>query len=279
MSLFDNRTDTEKELEKYHRQNNSNSSDRRKSPFDIPNGYTENNFNQQKNVNKRAGSNKGGCFLLVWLVASIIAMIVLAGISIEWVTIVLGQMFLVLGLFAMFAGKFNSIWIILFPLMGLCGIVGSLISLYGTEELREQFFNDILPMVVLGLFGIIGLGLIVVPIYAKKVKEKRCTLPVQGVVTDLNRKWVRGYKGSRGYYTYAPVYEYFHNGILYRKESNSYNTNYKKFEIGSEVTVFLNPSNPNDYYVKNLQVENIIAGVMLLVLALAGIAVYVLTGG
>lgn len=33
MSLFDNRTDTEKELENYRRQNNGNSS----------NGYTQNN--------------------------------------------------------------------------------------------------------------------------------------------------------------------------------------------------------------------------------------------
>ena len=362
MGLFDNRTDTEKELENYHQQNNGNSSNRRKSPFDIPNGYTqnnnpmnytENNFNQpngnmqynsnnyinqekpqnnfnqpngnmrynsnnyinqekpqnnfnqpngnmqynsnnyinqpnanipyynrqQKTANKMPVSNIGGCVLISWFLASIIAIVVLAEISTEWVMIVFGQMFLIFGLFAMFAGKFDSskIWIIIFPLIGLGCIGGALISLYGTEELKEQFY-DILPMLGLGLFWIIGLGLIVLPIYTRKVKEKRCTLPVQGIIADLNRRWSRGSNGRRGHYVYAPVYEYFYNGVLYRQESNTY-TNYENFEIGTEVTVFLNPSDPNDYYVKRSQTVTVILGIMFLVMASACIAVYVLTGG
>lgn len=292
MSLFNNRTDTEKELEQYRQQRN-NINTNRKSQFDIPSNYNnpDNQFNNMRNNNinqnnrylkgnktdtKKFGA-KWGIVFVIWFFVSLIAILVFAGTSTEWAIIIFGQIFFVFGMVAIISGGFDlsKVWLLLFPLLGLAFMGGGLISLYGTEEMKTQLY-DILPFFVLGLFWIIGLGLIVSPIYSRKVKEKRCTLPVRGIIAGVNRRWSRGSRGHRGRYVYAPIYEYIYNGVLYRKESNVY-TNYESFDIGSEVTVFLNPSDPDDYYVKRSQTVTVIIGIMFLIMSTAIIFLSILS--
>lgn len=255
MSIFDKRTDTEKEIDIYNQNKNNNTS---------------------QQANKK--SCTGAAIMILWFIVSIIAMVCLSDVSTEWTIIIFGQMFLVFGIIGLFSGGFemSKVWILLFPLVGLGCIVGGLIGLYGEEEFKEKMY-DMLPIFISVLLFVIGILFIIIPIYMKKVREKYCTLPVKGVIADVYRKRSSDRNHHNIHYVYAPVYEYFYNGTLYRKESNVY-TNYEKFDIGSEVTVFLNPSNPDDYYVKRSgeTAINLIFGIIFLIFSVAIMLFYIM---
>jgi len=81
----------------------------------------------------------------------------------------------------------------------------------------------------------------------RMLKYKRfrsvCTEETTGKVIDIYES-----PDSEGS-TYYPIFEYVANGQTVIHKS-SYGSNWKRFKIGTKVTVFFNPANIDEYYVK-----------------------------
>lgn len=96
----------------------------------------------------------------------------------------------------------------------------------------------LIPAAVGIFFLIFGLSIV----WSNKKRAERCTEEVSGVVLQMLER-----DGNNGH-LYTPVFEYSFGGKIFRQESD--HASYPpKFSEGEEVTVMVNPGDPDDYFV------------------------------
>lgn len=98
-----------------------------------------------------------------------------------------------------------------------------------------------------GIVGIILLIIGIIMIVLKNRKMKRCGYESTAVICDAKSYRTTGNSGPRR--MYHAVYEYEYNGTPYYKESIVGTSIMPK--IGKEVIIYINPSNPNEYYINS----------------------------
>ena len=124
--------------------------------------------------------------------------------------------------------------LIMFVVVLMLALGGS----FSTEAMLSM-----VPYLILGIFFITGIVLLVGTLIGNKNKKARCTVPVNAVVVDLI--YVRAKTG--GHRSYAPLYEYNFNGVIYR-EREKIATNVGLPQVGSQMTIYVNEKDPTDFY-------------------------------
>ena len=188
-----------------------------------------------------------GIFFLVWFVTSIVMTMVLQSYNILFSLIAIGQMFLIMGLIIPKKGvKINFIQVI-FVLTGLLLIIVPLLIYICQTYNMLSNINWTYLIVILGIssFGIFGLLLIIIEIINKKRLEELCNVPM--LATVIRHDSVAANDGPG--YLYCPVYGFEFNGKKY-EVSNKIYTNMPIEKIGEKVEMKINPSNPEDFLIK-----------------------------
>lgn len=111
---------------------------------------------------------------------------------------------------------------------------------------RKAQLGGYVGMIVAGilffLFGTIMLGA-----YGSKIK---CTEPISAtVVKNLEIRKVRSSKGKVHRITYTPIFEYEYDGKEYSYISKI-SSNPPEYSAGEQVTIWVNPNDPNKIYYK-----------------------------
>ena len=302
MSLFDNRTDTEKELDNYNQQKNNKSSNRPKSPFDLPEGYNKNNntnrkspfdlpdgykntnnnnsynqFNDNTNNNsscnqiddnKSPENNKTGK---------------------KKSSPIYGVIFLVLivGLVAVIILLLRSFFDWALILFGLVLLVLGTVAICNTKRKLE---NSILFIVWLAGAGFFVGGLINIfgdeslrAILYNAIPFFILGLAVlSGLQATLIPVYTRRAKEKRCKIPitativemkrrhtrrstwYAPIYEYSYNGKLYKETGDTHYN--ESSHIGEQKEIYINSEEPEDFYTKDLKEVSAVTAIIISVI-------------
>ncbi|MGN1457006.1 MAG: DUF3592 domain-containing protein [Acutalibacteraceae bacterium] len=297
MSLFDRRTDTEKELEAYNKKTSTNE---RKSPFDNTES-TQNNTqsdsynygNENYNVPQNHKSSKSWVItviFLVWFIGSVIALFLLADTGHDGLMAAMfGQLFLVFGIITFVNTKksvnklcVKYIFNLLFAVVGALIMAGGLFYEFTDSQTMKKLSymlgENIVAVLVCMLFVIVGVCLTVVPIVKQIKDKKRCTVSVVAEIVDFKTRISRDEDGTSR--TYAPVYKYYYSGREYTQGSDLY-TN-QSMVTGIKTEIFINPSDPGDIYEPkrsaSFRIIMSAMGILFLVMGIFAI-IAVLTGG
>lgn len=122
------------------------------------------------------------------------------------------------------------------------------------------------------LFLVLGIIFLMTSASVKIVRDilrKDCTFETTGIVVD----WKEVDTGSafdeyKHSVMYSPVYEYYYDDVLYRKVSPISIS--KPGETGKEVTIYLDPLNPDKYYA-DTKLENSIINLLSIIFGIVGI--------
>lgn len=97
----------------------------------------------------------------------------------------------------------------------------------------------------LGAAGLIMLLVGILMIVLRSKKKDRCALRCKGKICD-----VKTYHGSgKEKDLHHAIYEYEYDGKTYTHESNVASSKMPK--VGKEVTIYINPEKPKEYYMKS----------------------------
>lgn len=177
---------------------------------------------------------------IIWFIASIGAMLVLAEINPLYSVIIFGQYFLIFGFIPIKNGVGKEKLVgVPFLLIGLCCIFIPLFILY--PELLSKQINWDMVIPILGILGFIfsGIAMLVLPAMKKRRLKKVCTETVSATI--VRYETIR----NKGKVLYCPVYR-----IKYwegeREISENFYSNLVKREIGKEIELKINPDNPEE---------------------------------
>ena len=112
--------------------------------------------------NKGKKGKVGGIIFIIWFIASLLAIMEAGRQQSIWAVVLFGQYFLVFGIVFMIVSIKNKdpfYLPLISVLVGAGVMVGSLIYKYGTAVIKEKV-DEIIPVILLSLFVIIGLGLL-----------------------------------------------------------------------------------------------------------------------
>ena len=224
--------------------------------------YSEYNYQQNKKVIDekvddgviRIGPQKGpaaviiSILVLIYFFGSMIGIILTAKINPAITLILFGQLFFVFGSIAFIASKnkMKDIFLLLFPLIGGGVMLAGGVMLSDDKELIDKL-TEFAPLLLLILFLFIGVGITISTI-TKEIKAKnRCTAEVEAVVVDVKSRLSSGKNRHR---VYCPIFEYQYYGQTFQKSPDVY-TNVGVPKIGDTKTVYINPNDPTDLYIKN----------------------------
>lgn len=135
----------------------------------------------------------------------------------------------------------------------------------GKMSARRILLILFLALFALG-FGIIGAGLC----YSAHMQEKTCSAAAEGRVIGYKKNSYIGQK-----HMFTPVVEYQVGNEIFTGETNAWYSS-RTFETGEYVLIEYNPTNPEEFYIKNYNL-NIITrlGIVFLVIGGAILAVTV----
>lgn len=141
--------------------------------------------------------------------------------------------------------------------------------------LTDVFINIAMALISVAFVGIL-VSLVVIltlgPVLEAISKKRHCKLKLKGVIRD-----VRYSKTSKGSRRFIPLYSYVYKGKQYYFEGAE--SMFEKFEIGSEVELYINEADPTQQYVpdeqKSIAVYHLVMiGMILLAFLIAGISAY-----
>jgi len=158
--------------------------------------------------------------------------------------IIVGQYFLIMGVFMFWSAKQNVG--IFFAVVGMLLLIGIGINKFGTEALITLFNEKFLPLLGLSIYLIIGLCIIAIPRYFENKKKKRCTLAVEAKCEGKNESY-----GDSGNKLYSPVWSYYVGGKQYTYSDNVYSI-VTLTKVGDTCTLYINPDDFNDVYKKSI---------------------------
>lgn len=222
-----------------------------------------------------------GVAFLVWFFASIGGMLYVIKIGQIWLfPAFFGQYFLVFGILGINSfvqeGKFgyDALWSLLFPLVGIVCIAASFVWHFGSEELWEKCMEYI-PYAGLGLFVLAGLYMMGMWIRSRFLLEKICSQRVEAKCIEVLNN-IESRNGSRTT-TYCPVYQFYYNGNMYDVCNNVY-TNLFCPEVNTVYEIFINPTNPTQFYEptgnKRTGIIMLILGICFIVFPIFGMVMY-----
>jgi|GEM_PF-1448499 len=133
------------------------------------------------------------------------------------------------------------------------------ISMQKELDTQKHPMLFLIPVAISLFFIAFGLYLI----RSDKARAARCTEQVTGVVAEMQ-------ESERDRTLTAPVFEYSYDGQDFRQESNSYSYP-PAFSTGEQVTIMVNPDDPDDYFVASHKTNATMARVFIIIgLVIAG---------
>ena len=193
---------------------------------------------------KSSISSVFGVIFIICFFISMIGFVISSITGNEAITMLtFGQLFFGVGIIILVSkkDKLNNLVLLAFPLIGGGFMISGAFSLSG-----NKFFIDMItmiaPYIFVAIFFVIGATLSIATIISQKIKEMRCTIPLDSKVVDIKSK----YTSKR---VYSPVYEYYYNGKIYQQWSEVY-TNTGVQKLDDRLTIYINPADPTDFYIK-----------------------------
>ena len=186
------------------------------------------------NMNKEQRSKFWGILLIIWFIASFIAMFYFKDDNIYYTVMLCGQYFLVFGLIA---SSKKTLLGLPFVLIGL-GCIAVPFFMLNSHLLSIKINPDNLILLLLAsVFGIIGICLIIASLHQRKKSKETTKVIVPAKIVDYNVSS----NGSKKMYT--PICEYNFNGIEYTICDSRYNDIETK-ELGTVINIEINPNSP-----------------------------------
>ena len=195
---------------------------------------------------------------ITWFFGTFISMLIFKNnLFIE--LLLFGQFFLIIGIFALIKSKGNvkKYILLIFPLIGIGCIIISLLNILGNIDL-----NKIIPYTISSVFIFYGLLEIIILKTYNTYLKKKCTEKIFGEVVDIDRHCSDNHHfllspirevvdidlhySDNHHFLLSPIYEINYNGEKIRIKPDEYNNLYK-YKIGQVDTLFINPSNPNEF--------------------------------
>ncbi len=187
----------------------------------------------------------GGILFLIIFIGSIIAAVIFSKTEPLYSVVSAGVCFTAAGVMMLTQNKKKQLFgSLLFLLVGLGMVIVPLIFKYqeAHPEIAPILAKQIVPILILGLFVLVGGGLAVSAVCSFFSKKGRCSEPVQVTCIALNTR-----RSSKGNTLYAPVWEYYYNGRTYRKmDSTASNVGYPR--IGETRNYMLDPNDPEELF-------------------------------
>lgn len=116
----------------------------------------------------------------------------------------------------------------------------------------------LLPFMIISLsLGIIFLTVSFLVFCIENKKQKRCSAKTVGRIVNYRYVKTTSIDDTDSHGLWYPVFEYFVNGVVIRKQSN-FGKDRKTFEIGAPVQIFYDPDNPETYYIGEIRDAHII---------------------
>lgn len=142
--------------------------------------------------------------------------------------------------------------------------VASISDNSATSDMAEQ----ICIYSFLGIFALVGLGILVYPLINRHRKKKRCTYWVKATVVGFEYAYTPNITNNVS----SPVYEFCYGGQIYKVKEASLR-NFARPKLGSKVNILINEDDPTDFYTKSTIVELFlaVAGFIFLVSAVCAI--------
>lgn len=113
---------------------------------------------------------------------------------------------------------------------------------FNVSQIVQKNADKIFVIIMGFVFGLAGLAMLLYPIINKRIKMKRCKYLVKATIVDFKVSY-----DSEGHSSSHPVYQFCYNGETYTV-TNSMSLVFGKPEIGTQVDIFINEDNPNDFY-------------------------------
>lgn len=176
-----------------------------------------------------------------------------------------GLLFFGVGLAALLSGQIIGL---VFMLIGLAVGGGAAFVTYAPKESAEWFMENVVPMLLLSLFVLVGLGFLLVPPVIRRRKLAKYTEVVPATVTGKDMRWHRNSKGHK-YRSYHLSWRYSYRGEWHTYRSN-HGRNPEKREPGDEGTLRLDPANPSDVWEEDTMLDRAFFIIMGLVFAGSG---------
>lgn len=110
-----------------------------------------------------------------------------------------------------------------------------------------------------GIYILAGVVFIIFGIFSfrkNKAKKDRCTMPVQGQITSVNKIAEENDNGHKKQLSYEPVFQYSVNGQTFEKASNISSRDKNEYIIGQTAELLCNPVNPDEFIVKEKSVKS-----------------------
>ena len=185
-----------------------------------------------------------GFIYIVWFVASVVALLITYQNN-RWISgIIIGQLFFFWGIFALILnikkGNFAP-WVCLVSLLGIGVILFSLNWHYNFID-NEIVKENALPYAASLIFVLVGIALLLGTI-TRAAQEKKCTVLVRAVCTDLDARTTNHSAGDSAYTIKCPVFTFDYNGKTYSVNSGTYSGGVKAV-VGQEYDLYINPDDP-----------------------------------
>lgn len=212
---------------------------------------------------------------VIWFIASLGAMIFFAKTErAGLVPAVLGQYFLVFGIAAGVNEaknkKFNPIALV-FAIVGLAGIVATLILYFGAETMIS-FLDKNMPYILMALFLVVGIILVISAVSKYLGRKKRCSYMVTAKCIEIREM------ANDGHMLACPVYEIYYEGKTIKLCDNVY-SNTLDIRVGDEKEIMINPDKPKEYFSpEDMLGSSLVIGIIGFVIVLVMIFAIVMTG-
>ncbi len=179
-----------------------------------------------------------GLIFIFWFVGSLFLTFILGNINSYYAVICMGQYFLVFGIIALL----NKAWPgIIFSIVGLALIVIPIMMMNPQLDIN---WDKVLPLIILGAFFVIGIGLIIIPSIVKKMLNKKTPTKVMAKVVEVKEDHFDGVM------VYSPVYEFYFNSKNYRIDKGNY-SNVNVLKVNDIVELWINPDDPEEFRIED----------------------------
>ena len=204
-----------------------------------------------------------GIFILIYFFATFAGIIIFAKKNVAIMLLLLGQMFLVLGIIVFIHdnNKRKNLKLLIVPLIGACIMIAGIFILLGNQATVE----NLTPLLLLIVFFFAGLSVIVSSAIKEQKAKTSCTIKLEAVVADLKRSTTQSN-------SYSPVYEYKFQERIYQQYTDVY-ANVGVPKIGNKKTIYINPNDPTKIYAKNYAetILIIIVSLLFMLISLIGL--------
>jgi hypothetical protein len=252
----------------------------------IVNGVPAERLGLEESKATKADSIKGAIVVILFI-GAIIAMAVFAQTEPILCMGTFGAVILIFGLINLFqsGGSLEDIFNLVFPLIGAVLVVISVVNVYHKSHPDSFYFTQerMIEVACIG-FGIVGLGMLVIPPVVHSRKMRECTQVITAMCIYRNYHYSKsshkrggrtvGRRGSGISRLYKPWWQYEVNGTIYVSSEGVF-TNVDVPDIGDLREIRFSPEKPSKIYrpLMGTRVGSVFLGVMCIGMALLALVV------